>query len=338
MHALPCRRLFLFAVIGIALTTILGTQLVLAQTDDATPAVQFQNDEAEGELNVLVEGELAFCYQYGDDVDLPHFYPINSPAGESMTVQQTEPYPHHRSFWFGDKVSLEGQRAYATYSALYSGVATTDASGAKTNIAPFNDGVRQVAFENETTEGDEGTIDCQLLWFMDRDTPVLDEHRTMRIRSLGDGEYFVDITFTVTAAYGDVNFVSDAVHYAWPYLRLNSEFAVPGGAVISSNEGPPTADRINNMPADWVDYSTVADGKNAGLAMFSHNDNPKPHGWLVRDYGTFGPRRAAEQNGKAFTLAEGESMQVRVGIYVHKGDVEESEVAELYEAYNEGDL
>ena len=32
-----------------------------------------------------------------------------------MTVQQTQPYPHHRSFWFGDRVALEGQRAIASH-------------------------------------------------------------------------------------------------------------------------------------------------------------------------------------------------------------------------------
>ena len=50
-----------------------------------------------------------------------------------MTVQQTEPYPHHRSFWFGDKVSLKGQRKVATYNALYSGVKGEDG----TYAAPF---------------------------------------------------------------------------------------------------------------------------------------------------------------------------------------------------------
>ena len=80
----------------------------------------------------------------------------------------------------------------------------------------------------------------KLLWYMDNDTPVLDETRKMRVRSLGKGEYFIDVKFTVTASYGDVEFSSDDVHYAWPYLRLNSEFAVPGGAKMIADSGPVT--------------------------------------------------------------------------------------------------
>lgn len=311
-------------------------QACTARTAD-TAAVQFDHNDAQGEMWVSIEGKKAFRYQYGDDVDLPHFYPINSPAGHSMTVQQTDPYPHHRSFWFGDRVSLGDRRPITTYNALYTGVKTTENSKA-TYGAPFKDGVRHVAFEKERSSGDTGQIDFRLLWFMDRDTPVLDEHRRMRVKSLGGGEYFIDITFTVTANYGDLHFSSDAVHYAWPYIRMNSEFAVPGGARIVGSKGSPTKLRVNNFASEWIDYSNTTHGKNAGLAMFSHDDNAKPHDWLVRDYGTFGPRRIDAKSGKPFTLTNGESMQRRVGILVHQGDSEAGKVSQRYAEYIRGDL
>jgi len=173
----------------------------------------------------------------------------------------------------------------------------------------------------------------KLLWFMDNDTPVLDETRKMRVHSLGKGEYLVDVAFTVSAAYGDVEFSSDDVHYAWPYLRLNSEFAVPGGATMIADSGPVTEARSTKVVANWIDYSHPADGKNCGLAMFSHDDNAKPHRWLTRDYGCFGPRRIDAKSGKPFVLARGESMTCRVGVLVHRGDVVTGQVAERYRAY-----
>jgi hypothetical protein len=296
--------------------------------------VALDRDDVKGELWVQIEGKPAFCYRYGDDVDLPHFFPINSPDGQSMTVQQTQPYPHHRSFWFGDRVALKGQRRVTTYNALYSGVKGPQG----TYQPPFRDGVRHVEFRKCTTGGDTASIDADLLWYMDNDTPVMDEHRAIHVRALGGGEYFVDVTFTVTAAYGDIEFSSDDVHYAWPYLRMNSAFAVPGGATMVASSGPVTEMKSTKVVADWIDYSTTTGDKNAGLAMFSHDRNAKPHRWLTRDYGTFGPRRVDAKSGKPFTLAKGESMVRRVGLLVHRGDVRSGEVAQRYAQYVKGEL
>jgi hypothetical protein len=72
----------------------------------AGPAIEFQPDEARGQMQIQIGGKEALVYCYGTNVDLPHFYPVRSPSGKSMTVLQTEPFPHHRSFWFADTVQL----------------------------------------------------------------------------------------------------------------------------------------------------------------------------------------------------------------------------------------
>jgi len=295
--------------------------------------VKLQQDAAAGTLTVSIDGREAFVYQYGDDVDLPHYYPINSPAGRSMTVQKTDPYPHHRSFWFGDKVRLGDGRPVSTYGALY--------SESKDENAParFKDGVRHVDNSVSEVNEDQLTLSKQLAWYMDYDRPVLDEARDMRIVALDDGEYFLDITFTVTAAHGDVAFVSDAVHYAWPYIRMNQEFNVQqGGGRIVNSEGGENQKGTNGKVARWVDYSNTNGERNAGLAVFSHPDNPQPHSWLTRDYGTFGPRRVDARSGKQFTLKQGESLSRRVGILIHRGDVKTGRVAERYDTYARGKL
>ena len=297
-------------------------------------AIVLRRDDDRGELWVDIEGQPAFCYCYGDEFDLPHFFPINSANGQSMTVRQTEPYPHHRSFWFGDRVALKGERTIATYNALYTGVKGADG----TYKPPFQDGVRHVGFDRLATDGNTASVDLRLLWTMDHDKPVLDEFRSMRVRALGAGEYFIDVTFRVIATYGDVEFSSDDVHYAWPYLRLNSEFAVPGGAKMVADSGPITEARSTKVVANWIDYSRATDPQRGGLAMFSHDDNAKPHRWLTRDYGTFGPRRVDAKSGKPFTLAKGQSMTRRVGILIHAGDVESGRVAERYTQYIRGEL
>jgi hypothetical protein len=322
------------ACISILFAIAMGLQaLATVAGEPADSRVALARDDAKGELRISIDGKEALVYRFGNEVDLPHFHPILSPAGEPMTVDKTTPYPHHRAFWFADKVQLAGKRTVEFYGAYYSGQGT----GADRK-PPFRDHIRQVEFVPGKTTKDQAEIAMKLVWEMDNDVPVLDELRNVRIAALGEGEYFLDLTFTVTAAYGDVQFTSDAVHYAWPYLRMNREFSVEGGGKITNSEGGVNQKGTNGQAARWVDYSNTSGGKSGGLAVFSHSDNEQPHRWLTRDYGTFGPRRPDAKSGKPFTLAKGQSLKQRIGVLVHRGDVEAGKVAKRYQQYVDGKL
>jgi len=290
--------------------------------------VQLQRDDQKGQLRVAIDGKEALVYQHTDGIDLPHYHPLNSPSGKNMLVQQTTPYPHHRCFWFADKVRLAGGRAVSLYGAYYSG---------KDHKPPFKDHVRHVKFTKLESKGDTAAIETELVWEMDNDKPVLDERRTMRIRALDKGEYLLDITFTLTAAHDDVEFVSDAVHYAWPYLRMNEAFHGQHGGTITNDKGATGQKGTNMKPALWIDYSNTVDGVTEGLAVFQWPDG-KGHKWLTREYGTFGPRRPNEQSGVKFTLSKGQTLTQRVGVLVHQGDVTSGRVGERYRQYVDGKL
>ncbi len=289
--------------------------------------VTIDRNEEKGTLRVLIDHREAIVYRYSKSEDLVHYWPVRSPSGKSMTVQHPQPYPHHRSFWFADKVKLEGKRAVTFYGALYS-----KKEGQKRNEYP--DRIRHEKFLK--CEANRGTarITSKLVWEMDFDTPVLDELRTAAITSLGNREYFMDITFAITASYGDVTFVSDWVHYAWPYIRMNKTFNVAdGGGTIINSEGGKNQKETNGKPARWIDYSASVEKTAEGLAIFCHPDNASPHKWLTRDYGCFGPRRVDAKSGKRFVLKKGETLKRRIGILVHTGNVKSGKVAERYQAY-----
>lgn len=295
--------------------------------------IELRRDDRKGRMQVLIDGQEALVYRYGPDEDLAHLYPIRSPFGQSMTIQHPEVYPHHRSFWFADKVRLGDGRTVGFYNALYS------SEGGKTAPKPpFEDHVRHVDFLPVEASRNEMKTGMKLLWEMDGTTPVLDELRRMRIVALGNGEYLLDVTFRLTASYGDVTFESDATHYAWPYVRMNLRFSVESGGTITNSEGGANQEGTHNQFANWVDYSNTVDGQTSGLALFSHSDNAHPHRWLTRDYGTFGPRRIDAKSGNPFTLPRGESMSQRVGVLVHRGDVATGRVGARYEQYIQGDL
>lgn len=289
-------------------------------------------DEQAGRMTVLVGGREVLVYQFGDTLDLPHYWPMRSPSGKNMLVQKTEPYPHHRSFWFADTVRPDGgERDVSFYNALYSGVKTE----AGEYVPPFRDRIRHLSFDRLEARGGRADIEARLVWEMDGGRPVLDERRRLVVRSLGAGEYLLDLTWVLTASRGEVLFASDDVHYAWPFLRLDPVFSGEKGGKITSDTGASGQEDTNLKPALWIDYSNSVEGVPEGVAVFQWPDG-REHRWLTREYGTFGPRRPDDRSGKPFTLKKGESITQRVGVLVHNGDDAGGRVGERYNKYVKG--
>ena len=332
------KQTFIIGTICLALMAALADRPV----DKAlsTAKIELKDDKDASTQTVLIGGKEAFVYRYGDDLEMPFFHPVRSPSGKLLTLKiadakKKQNYPHHRSFWFTDKIQLAGQRDVNFYMAYYGRLDKKDPK------SPFRDRIKHVKFLPASIEKGKGTAHTgmKLVWQADRKTPYLDEVRNLRIVALGKGEYFLDITFTVTAAYGDVRFTSDAVHYAWPYLRMHPQFSVQQGGRITNSEGGVNQKGTNNRFARWVDYSGTVEGVTEGLAVFSHPDNDHPHRWLTRDYGCFGPRRIDKRSGnKEYVLKKGRSLKRRVGVLVHRGDVKTGEVSQRYTTYTRGKL
>lgn len=322
-----------------------------AQTASSQMAVAFHQDDAQGQMQVLIQGKETLVYRYSPELDMVHYYPLRSPSGKLLTVQQAEPYPHHRSFWFGDTVRLAGQaKPMSFYAPYYSHIDPKDPN------SPHRDQIRHVRFTKQEVTPAGAVLAAELLWVADAGkTPMVDEARSMRIVPLGGGEYLLDCQFTIRATYGEITFASDATHYAWPYVRMHPQFAAQptriekdsfgkpktivekGAGVITNSEGE-VGDKATCMkPARWVDYSAVVDGVTEGLTIFADPDQP-PAKFFTRAYGAFGPRRPDEQSGKPFVLAKGESLKQRVAILVHSGDVHSGRVAQRYRQFADGKL
>jgi hypothetical protein len=304
-----------------------------AQSPGRPQAVKLERDDKAGRLRILIGGREALDCQYAANLDLPHYWPMMSPGGRNMLVEKTEPYPHHRAFWFADTVRPEGaDRDVSFYNALYSGVKSADG----TYGPPFRDRIRHKSFTALKARGPRAEVGEDLVWEMDGNRCVLDERRLLVVHSLGDGEYLLDIQWTLTASRGDVVFVSDDVHYAWPYLRLDPAFSGQNGGILTSDGGATGEKATNMQPACWMDYSNTIGGLTEGVAVFQWPDG-REHRWLTREYGTFGPRRPDERSGNPFTLKKGESISQHVGVLVHAGDVRTGRVCQRYGQYIKGE-
>lgn len=341
------------------LVALLGSSLLPIIPFAHAAKVELRRDDGGGCLRILIDGKEALVYQYGSKCDMPHFFPVLSPSGKQLTIQRSDPYPHHRSFWFGDTVQLEGQpKQVSFYAPLYSQVDKNDPD------SPYRDRIRHVKFLSTEVAASAATLQAQLIWESELgQVPVMDEVRTTRIVPLDGGEYFLDCDFAVTAGYGDVTFKSDPTHYAWPYVRMHPQFAAerikaplgaaakakagkiktpppapePGTGVITNSEGGVGEKETGMKPARWVDYSGTVDGVTEGLAIFADPKQP-PVKFFTRGYGTFGPRRPDELSGKTFVLKKGQTLTQHVGVLVHSGDVKAGRVAERYQQFAEGTL
>lgn len=308
---------------------MLAASLFLSSAASASPKITVQRDDKAGTLSVDIDDRTVMQYQYGASWAIPHFWPVRSPSGRNMLEQKAqlpEKFPHHRSLWIADRVQLAGQPAADFYHEWKNLI---DEAKPELGHRHF---IRHQSFDQIRVIGDAVSYTETLHWIVDQITPVLEEHRQVKITVLNNGEYLIDLSWKLTASYGDVRFLSDAVHYAWPYVRINSAFNGDHGGTITADNGDTGQANTNGKAYEWIDCSNTIDGVAEGLAVFVYPDGHK-HKWLTRSYGTFGPRRADGLSGTNFTLKKGESLPGRVGILIHRGDAKTGVVADRYQLY-----
>jgi hypothetical protein len=257
-----------------------------------------------------------------------------------MTIDITEPFPHHRAFWVSENnVILEGaemKKPFANYSALYSGVKKT---GEQWQSTPFTQRSKHLAFSNQKLSGNTFEVDETILW-LDGETKIADELRHYRFTALDNSEYFIDFSFKIVAAYGKLTIKCDLTHYSFPYIRMNKTFNVETGkGTITNSEGAVGQDVTDQKEAFWVDYSApTPDGGAEGLSCFLHPSQEPPHRWLTRNYGTWGPRHKTSQHNTTFEIPKDHSLNQRVGLLIHRGNVKTGNVVERYKDYCDGKL
>ena len=282
-------------------------------------------DDAAGTLSFAVDGRQALVYQYGEAWAIPHIWPLRSPSGRSLLVQRTEPYPHHRSLWVVDRVQLEGGPDTDFYHE-WKNLRDPEEPGLGHHSFIRHDGFR------ELRSGERSAAATADLTWIAQGEPVLGQSLRFELEDLGDGEFLLHLDWELRADYGEVRFLSDWVHYGWPYLRMDPAFSGERGGTIRDDQGRTGQEATNERYARWIDYSNQVDGVREGVAVFLPDDG-QPRKWLTREYGTFGPRRPDDWSGTRFRLGRGERIGGRVAVLVHRGGVDGGQVAARYQAF-----
>lgn len=288
--------------------------------------LRIKKDKKSNRLDIFLGKELFTSFHYQDERVKPYLWPLNAdgevgvsrdwPIGER---NKTKDHPHHESFY-----------------TAYGDINDTDFWAFSSNK-----GFQKTTAGDRITGAAYSTIYSELTWHKEDGTPVVDEQRTYTFYNTPSEYRIFDLKTTLIAAHGDAKF-DDTKEGGMATVRMNDDLREVGGSgTITNSEGGVGAGETWGKPAAWCDYSGSLDGVgNLGITIMDHPTSFRyPTHWHVRDYGLMGAnafgysyfyeKTDSTKNGDLL-LKKGESITFNYRIYIHKGDVNEANVAAQY--------
>jgi hypothetical protein len=283
-----------------------GTQLT--GTSSAPSSTALSVERIDDQLVVRIGNRTFTSYRFGRGQKYPYFYPVNGPlSGESLTTESSQPYPHHRSLFFGcDKVNggnywQEGNEL----GQIISQGPTITLNGP--DVAEFRD---------------------LCSWRQPGREPVIEESRTIRITAPGAAIRLIDFSTTLVAL---VPIKIEKTNHSLFAARMRPELSALQGGVLVNAEGALGEKGTAGVASPWADYSGTLFGQKEGLAIFDSPRNPWfPSRWFTREYGFFSPTPFNWLDEKGVQLRTGESLRLQYRTVVHAGDASAAGIAELY--------
>ena len=282
-----------------ALLTALVTKLCLAQPSIPVPLMQaiplpydqvsFQRDGVE------------LCrYHFGATLRRPFIFPVNGPAGRSLTRMGHPHDPithsHHNSIW----------------------VSHTDVDG----ISFWDDrGQGRIAhqrIERFEDSAAEALLIVESAWINETNRQtLLRERRCLRVQPLPQGEWLLIMDLELVAPESNITF--GKTPFGLVGVRMAKTIGVnDGGGAIRNSEGGTNEKEILWKHARWVDYSgPITPTATEGITLLDHPSNPNhPTGFHVRSDGWMGASLTLD--GPRIVKPK-EPLKLRYGFYIHTG-------------------
>ncbi|MBQ4048676.1 MAG: PmoA family protein [Clostridia bacterium] len=264
-------------------------------------------------VTIADNGAFVTEYYTGTDIAKPYMGPFTDRYGADITRLDFEikEHPHHRSLW----------------------VSHGDVNGVDTWNEPKD---RHGYIRNrEITDLFSGStfaaFTAKNQWTSHGGDPLLDETTSYKLYATDAATTVVDITITLTAAYGDVTL--GPTKEAGPLaVRMAEPLKVDNTGTMKNGVGGINEDEIWMKKAPWVDYYGVTEGRVCGVAMFDNPENDQfPTYWHARDYGLMAVNNF--YRGGAKQIAAGEAMTFAYRVVFHNGDTETAAIGAMYADY-----
>jgi hypothetical protein len=287
--------------------------------------------QAEGRIDVSVDGAPFTSFYYGAEAPKPFLHPLRSASGKIVTRRypmeqvpgESRDHPHHRGLWI----------THGDVNGLDFWMNEPQSRGNRKGL------VRLKRVER-ARGGRQGLISAVFEWIDPTGGKVLlNEYRTMTFGA-DPGQRWIDFDVRFEAVekvkFGDTKEGTFAI-------RLADALAEKNGGRMVNALGAETMKNVWGKRAPWVDYSGQLDGEHLGIAIFDHPKNPRhPTYWHARDYGLFAANIFGEHDFLAdktrdgsLTLEAGNSLRFRYRVWIHPGNLSQSEVSRQYEQWSE---
>ncbi|MCP5528040.1 MAG: PmoA family protein [Verrucomicrobiales bacterium] len=286
------------AAFGLALLSGLAAN---AQPQPVT--ARMENDT----VVVEVAGTPFTHYRFAADQKYPYFFPVNGPAsGRTITVHQTEPYPHHSSIFFGcDRVN---------------GGNYWQEGNDRGQIVPLKTRLVQAA-------GEAVVIEQHCRWQRPGAPAPFEDSRRITIKAPAPDRRTIEFDVTWNPLI-DVNIQRN--NHALFSARLAPDLCVKGGGTLVNAAGDSGEQDTFGKVSPWMDYSGERDGVREGLAILSHPANRwHPPQWFTRDYGFFSPTPMNWLPDGGLNLKPGETIRLRYLAVVHRGPLDRESLDHL---------
>ena len=261
-------------------------------------------DSEQSAVWIRWKNSILTCYRAEMFQKYPHFYPLRAlKSGLSLTTESAQPWPHHRSVFFGlDKVN---------------GANFWQNNPDKDRIVS-----KKLALGEVNEKSAEILNEC--LWIPFEKEPVFADKRRFVVNIIDDETYTLDAYIEMTAL---TQVVCDKTNHGLFGVRTEADLSVDGGGVLLNSEGQQTQPNTHGKPARWMTAYGKRYGREDGLvegvAIMSPPYKKSPFDknlWFTRDYGNFSPMPFdffAE--GEKFVMPKGDTLRLAYRIVAFTG-------------------
>jgi len=286
-------------------------------------------DRKPDQIDVSIDGAPFTTLWFGPNTFKPYLAPLRAADGTVVTRRwpmekvdtDSHDHPHHTGLWF-------------THD---------DVNGIKfwEDAKPGPKVGRIVLDKIDKAQGGDksGVIEADFNWNDSDGKAVLREHRRMTFYD-DPKNRIIDIDITLKPVSGPVTF-GDTKEGTFGIRLADKMTEKSKGGMMTNAAGATGMKAVWGKTSPWVDYAGSIDGKQLGVAIFDHPENPKhPTYWHSRDYGLFAANPFGERdyyNDKSrngsLTIEPGKSLRFRYRVVIHPGLTADTKLAEMYEKY-----
>lgn len=282
-------------------------------------------EKSEHAIQINIDGEHFTTFNFAPEQRKTYFHPMYAPGGTLVVREEV----FGREGQQGN--DLQTNMGHFHHKGLW--IAIDSINEDKLNFWHEGDLIRN---ESVTCEphGNGVLLKVHNSWMGRDEKPVLKEETRFFITP----ERLLTAQIKLTAVDQPVTF-GDTKEGLFAIRLEKTLREVENGKIVNA-DGKVGESKAWGLPSPWVDYSGEVNGNLVGVSIFDDPNNFRPSRYHVRAYGLFSINPFGEKNysrgeqeAQELTLKPGESVNLRYGLFVHKGDHETGKVAEQYEKF-----